>query len=144
MFTRDRYAAWWAMDDREERHAFEAVMDLILSAWQSDAGMHVYHFNHYEPTAFKKLVGRHVTRAEALDQLLRAERFVDLILVAWQAVRCGVEELFDQAARAVLPFTRGGVVQRRAAPSPELALEAQMPEAISHEIRKAVSGLQRG
>ena len=33
----------------------------------------------------------YVTRVEALDRLLRAERFVDLYPIARQAVRCGVE-----------------------------------------------------
>ena len=142
VFTRDRYAAWWAMDDREERHAFEAVMDLILSAWQSDAGMHVYHFNQHEPTAFKKLVGRHVTRAEAMDQLLRAERFVDLYPVARQAVRCGVESYSVKQLEQYYSFTRGVALSNVAQPllAVELALEAQMPEAISHEIRKTVVG----
>ena len=66
-------------------------MDLIAKAWAADPGMHVYHFNHYEPTAFKKLAGRYVTREEPLNELLRAERFVDLYPIVRQAARCGVE-----------------------------------------------------
>jgi predicted RecB family nuclease len=72
------YRAWWALNDAEEQRAFEQVIDLIMAAWDADPGMHVYHFNHYEPTAFKKLMGRYVTRGEQLDRLLWAERFVDL------------------------------------------------------------------
>lgn len=85
------YRAWWAFDDQQEKAAFEEVMDAIMRAWEDDPSMHVYHFNHYEPTAFKKLMGRHVTRGEQLDRLLRAERFVDLYPIARQAVRAGVE-----------------------------------------------------
>ncbi len=97
------YRAWWAADDREEREAFEAVMDVIMDAWARDPGMHVYHFNHYEPTAFKKLAGRHVTRGDALDRLLRGRRFVDLYPITRQAVRAGVE---SYSIKKLEPFSR--------------------------------------
>ena len=72
-------------------------MDVITEAWKADPGMHVYHFNHYEPTAFKKLASRYVTRVEALNELLRNERFVDLypIVRAGRPRRRG--ELLHQA-----------------------------------------------
>jgi len=85
------YRAWWAFDDQQEKAAFEQAVDAIMQSWASRPDMHVYHFNHYEPTAFKKLMGRHVTRGEQLDRLLRAERFVDLYPISRQAVRAGVE-----------------------------------------------------
>ena len=43
--------------------------------------LHVYHYNHYEVTALKRLAGAHGTREEELDQLLRDEVFVDLYKV---------------------------------------------------------------
>ena len=102
----------------------------------------MYHFNHYEPTAFKKLVGRHVTRAEALDQLLRAERFVDLYPIVRQAVRCGVESYSIKQLEQFYGFTRrvrlGSAAQPRLAV--ELALEARTPEALTRRIREAVRG----
>ena len=34
-------------------------------------GMHVYHYASYEPTALKRLMGRHATREDEVDRLLR-------------------------------------------------------------------------
>ena len=71
--------------------AFEAVMDLIASAWKAHDGMHVYHYSPYEPSAFKRLMGRYATREDELDKLLRGGRFVDLYGVVRQGLRAGVE-----------------------------------------------------
>jgi len=137
-----RYRGWWAMDDAEEKRVFEEVMDLIAAAWRADPGMHIYHFNHYEPTAFKKLVGRHVTRVEALNQLLRAERFVDLYPIVRQSVRCGVESYSIKQLEQFYGFERRIALKNVSQPlmAVELALEAQTPDAITGEIRDAVQG----
>jgi uncharacterized protein len=137
-----RYRGWWATTDEEERRAFEAAMDLIVEAWRADPGMHVYHFNHYEPTAFKRLVGRHVTRAEALDRLLRAERFVDLYPIVRQSVRCGVESYSIKQLEQYYAFTRRTPLENVAQPllAIALALEAGAPDAVTDEVRAAVQG----
>ena len=137
-----RYHAWWATTDAEERLAFEAVMDRIDRAWQADPGMHVYHYNHYEPAAFKRLVGRHITRGELLDRLLRAGRFVDLYPVVRQAVRCGVESYSLKPLEQYTGYTRQVALASVSQPllAVELALESGAPEAIDEEIRAAVQG----
>lgn len=142
VLTGAEYLAWWASDDAQERVAFEAVVDLIMWAWQHDAGMHVYHFNHYEPTAFKKLVGRYVTRSESLDRLLRAERFVDLYPIVRQAVRCGVESYSIKQLEQYYAFTRRVRLADAAQPllAVELALESGSTDAIDQETRDAVQG----
>jgi uncharacterized protein len=137
-----QYQAWWALDDEEEKRAFEAVVDLIIARWAGDPGMHVYHFNHYEPTAFKKLMGRHVTRGDAMDRLLRAERFVDLYPIVRQAVRAGVESYSIKQLEQYFGFARR--VELRTVREPlvavELALESDSADAIAPEIRAAVQG----
>ena len=142
VWTAGRYRGWWATNDAEERRGFEEVMDLIMAAWKAEPASHVYHFNHYEPTAFKKLVGRHVTRAEALDELLRAERFVDLYPIVRQALRCGVESYSIKQLEQYYGFTRAVLLRNASQPlmAVELALEAGTPDAIDEEIRAAVQG----
>lgn len=136
------YRAWWAVNDAEEQAAFEAVIDLIMAAWDADPGMHVYHFNHYEPTAFKKLMGRYVTRGAQLDRLLRAERFVDLYPIARQAVRAGVESYSIKKLEQYSGYNRQ--VELKSVHDPllkvELALDANAPALITTEIRDAVQG----
>jgi predicted RecB family nuclease len=138
----DEYRAWWALNNAEEQAAFEAVIDLIMAAWDADPGMHVYHFNHYEPTAFKKLMGRYVTRGEQLDRLLRAERFVDLYPIARQAVRAGVESYSIKKLEQYSGYKRK--VELKSVHDPllkvELALDANAPALITTGIRDAVQG----
>jgi predicted RecB family nuclease len=75
------YRAFWGLSEREERVAFETVMDIITATWKRHPDMHVYHYAPYEPSAFKRLMGRHVTREHQLDDLLRGGKFVDLYAV---------------------------------------------------------------
>lgn len=138
----EMYRAWWAVSDAEEKAAFEAVMDLIMSAWAADPAMHVYHFNHYEPTAFKRLAGRYVTRADALDRLLRAERFVDLYPITRQTVRAGVESYSIKKLEQYTGYGRV-VALEHAGPmlvAVELALESGAPDVITADVREAVQG----
>ncbi|MDA1196157.1 MAG: TM0106 family RecB-like putative nuclease [Planctomycetota bacterium] len=136
------YRAWWAVDDAQEKAAFEDLMDLISAACKVDPGMHVYHFNHYEPTAFKKLASRYVTRVEELNELLRAERFVDLYPIVRQAVRAGVESYSIKKLEQYYEFTRQVSLADVHQPliAVEMALESKAPDAIDQTIRDAVQG----
>ncbi len=51
--------------------------------------MHVYHYAPYEVSALRRLMGKHGTREEEVDALLRAEVFVDLYRVVKQSVLVG-------------------------------------------------------
>lgn len=134
------YRGWWATRDAEERAAFEAVVDFIMGTWAANPAMHVYHFNHYEPTAFKRLVGRYATRADALDRLLRSGRFVDLYPITRQAVRAGVESYSIKSLERYTGYQRtialGSVGHSLLAV--ELALESAAPNLITTGIRDAV------
>ena len=142
MWLGNEYRAFWAMNDAEEQAAFEQVIDLIMAAWDADPGMHVYHFNHYEPTAFKKLMGRYVTRGEQLDRLLWAERFVDLYPIAKQSVRAGVESYSIKKLEQYSGYQRRVELKNVHEPllAVELALAANAPALITPEIRADVQG----
>jgi uncharacterized protein len=81
------YHALLGHDGEEERSAFEEFIDAMTARRRQDPGMHVYHYAPYEPTALKRLAGKYGTREDALDELLRAEVFVDLYRVVRQALR---------------------------------------------------------
>jgi predicted RecB family nuclease len=74
-----------------EKAAFETTMDLIMERLQADPSLHVYHYAPYEPTAFKRLMGRYGTREDEVDRLLRGGVFVDLYRVVRQGLRASVE-----------------------------------------------------
>ena len=62
----------WAMTVDEERRAFEWFVDSVMRRWSDYPAMHVYHFTSYEPSALKRLMGRHSTREDEIDRMLRA------------------------------------------------------------------------
>lgn len=85
------YSALWGFSAEEEKANFEALIDEFIGRAEADRDFHIYHYNHYEPTAFKRLSGLYGTRQDELDRLLRGERFVDLYRIVRQGVRAGVE-----------------------------------------------------
>ncbi|MCL4813490.1 MAG: TM0106 family RecB-like putative nuclease, partial [Vicinamibacteraceae bacterium] len=139
------YRAWWAHDAVEERAAFDQVMHVIVGALDSDPNMHVYHFGHYEPSAFKRLMGRHALAADDLDRLLRGERFVNLLTVVRQALLAGVESYSIKQLEPLYEFTRDIDLREASAnlQAIELALEAGTAEVIPEEVRAAVQGYNR-
>lgn len=100
-----RYRAYWAFDRAGERRTFEELMDFLAEHLERYRDAHIYHYNHYEPTALdhlselhvtreevlRRLMGRFATREDELDQLLRRRIFVDLYRVVRQGVRASVE-----------------------------------------------------
>ena len=101
---RDR--SYWAHSDDEERVAFETVVDGILQSWETNPGMHIYHYAPYEPAAFKRLIGRYATREAEVDRMLRGERFVDLYAVVRGALRASVERYSIKDLEPFYGFSR--------------------------------------
>ncbi|MDZ4771979.1 MAG: TM0106 family RecB-like putative nuclease, partial [Planctomycetota bacterium] len=85
----EEFRDWWAHDREEEKQAFEEFVDWVHARWRANPDMHVYHYNSYEPAALKRLMGRHGTREDQVDDLLRGHVFVDLYRVVQQGVRVG-------------------------------------------------------
>ena len=136
------YRAFWALADHEERQAFETLMDLIGEAWTAHPGMHVYHYAPYEPSAFKRLMGRYATRGDELDRLLRAGRFVDLYGVVRQGLRGGIERYSIKNLEVFYGFERSVPLERasRSLLVMEQALELNRPDTVPQEVRDLVQG----
>lgn len=80
------FTAIWGRDRAEERRALEQFIDFATERRKAFPDLHIYHYNHYEVTALKRIAGAHATREEELDQLLRDEVFVDLYKVVREAL----------------------------------------------------------
>lgn len=80
------YRAYWAANRDEEKERFEEVVDFLTQRRRQFPAMHVYHYASYETAALKRLKQQHFTREEEVDELLRAQVFVDLYTVVRQAV----------------------------------------------------------
>lgn len=135
------YRAWWALTHNEEKQAFEEVMDFIDALRKTHPRMHVYHYANYEQAAFKKLAGRHVTRGEPLDELLRGGHFVDLFGVVRQGLIAGIERYSIKDLEPLYAFTREVPLEtaRSGLRQMERGLETKVTD-IPAEVKAAVEG----
>ncbi len=106
------FQAFWSRDgDGEfslagEKHAFEQLIDFVTARLDRDPAMHVYHYAPYEPTALKRLMGRHATREDEVDRLLRGGVLVDLHRAVRQGLRASVESYSIKRIEPLYGFTR--------------------------------------
>jgi uncharacterized protein len=136
------YQSFWAETERQERAAFDSIMSLIMTAWESDPGMHVYHYAPYEPSALKRLSCRYAIREQDIDRLLRGERFVDLYRVVRQGLRAGVERYSIKNMEQFYRFTRAVDLldASRSLRIMEQALELGRLDIVTPQVRAAVEG----
>lgn len=83
------FQPFWAHDHAQEKVAFEKFVDWVYKRWQMDPSMHIYHYADYEVSALRRLMGRHASREQKVDDLLRNEVFVNLYNVVRQAMQVG-------------------------------------------------------
>lgn len=84
-----RFDEFWAHDPEMERLAVSQFLSFAHARLRADPTMHVYHYGNYEVSALRRLVGRYGVAEGQLDDLLRAEAFVDVFALIRQGVRIG-------------------------------------------------------
>jgi len=152
---RPRYTQIWSYDRQGEKRAFERLIDFITERRTAHPGLHVYHYNHYEPTsidhltelhetrqeAVGALMGRFATREDEVDNLFRLGVFVDLYRIVRQGVRAGVESYSIKRLEPLVGYTRQ--VDLSEATRSLIALEAALEDgtaASDDERRRVVAG----
>jgi predicted RecB family nuclease len=100
------YETLWSFTLVEEKKAFETFIANVMERWRRTPEMHIYHYAPYEPTAIKRLVGRHGTCVDEVDELLRAGVFVDLYRAVRQGIRASVESYSIKRIEPLYGFTR--------------------------------------
>lgn len=135
------YTAFWALDDQEEKAAFEQMIDLIMARWKGNDGMHVYHYAPYEHVAFRRLAGRYATREDELDRLLRGGRFVDLYAVVRESMFVGVERYSIKQLESLFGFEREEDLREagRARARIAWALGSGLRHAITDKVRETIA-----
>lgn len=139
------YECFWASSRMEEKKAFETFMAKVIERRRKSPEMHIYHYAPYEPTAVKRLAGRHGTCVDEVDELLRAGVFVDLYRAVRQSIRASVESYSIKRLEPFYGFARN--VPLRDANFALNAYEAAMAlgdgtEEIS-ELLKTIEGYNR-
>jgi uncharacterized protein len=106
------YRPLWGHDPGGEKGAFEAFIDLVMERLRRNSSMHLYHYGGYESGALKRLMSRHATREDELDELLRGGVLVDLYEVVRHAVRASVESYsIKQVEKFYMPEREGPVTR---------------------------------
>ncbi|MBV9101300.1 MAG: TM0106 family RecB-like putative nuclease [Candidatus Dormibacteraeota bacterium] len=105
-----RYRSWLGHTRDEERRAFEDFVDWLITRLDANPGMHIYHYADYERNALQRLMGRHGTREQEVDRLLREQVFVDLYRVARQSLRLSTESYGLKAVEALYMPKRSGEI----------------------------------
>jgi predicted RecB family nuclease len=135
-----RYTQIWAFDRADEKHAFEELIDFITVRRERIPGLHVYHYNHYEPTSIDQLTAMHETREEAvgrlmgrfatredeIDKLFTLGVFVDLYRIVRQGLRVGVESYSIKRLEPLVGYERR--VDLRDATAHLISFEAALEE----------------
>lgn len=136
------YECHWAENPEEEKAAFDWFMEFVMKRWIRFPGMHIYHYNHYEPSALKRLMLRYGMHLENVDRLLRGERFIDLLMVSREAIFASVEryslkdlELFAGYERKI-PLSNAGHARR----AMEYALESKNVKLLDPLNKETVRG----
>ncbi len=105
-----RYRPIWAHNPAGEAQAFEEFVDLITARRAEHPSMHVYHYSPAEPSALRCLAAQPSTREAEVDDLLRAEVFVDLYAVIRQALVVGAPGYGLKTTEKLAGFTRAADV----------------------------------
>ncbi len=81
-----QFKAFWGHDRNLEKKAFENIVDFFTAHLEKHPGAHIYHYNHYEITALKRLMGQHRSREDEIDHFLRRGIFVDLYKIVREGI----------------------------------------------------------
>ncbi|MFN3946096.1 MAG: TM0106 family RecB-like putative nuclease [Allosphingosinicella sp.] len=107
-----RFIAEWAHDHDAERQVFERIVDFLTAHVRANPDAHIYHYAAYEVTALRRLSTAYASREDAVDALLRAEKFVDLYSVARHAIRTSQPSMSLKALEAFFAATRDEAVTK--------------------------------
>lgn len=100
------YKNHWATNRAEEKRAFEAFIGFVTDRWKHHSKMYIYHFAPYEQTAIKRLARIHAIFEKEVDDLLRAERFIDLHAITKESLIASVESYSLKALEKYTQYTR--------------------------------------
>ena len=71
----------WAHSKTEEKEQVRNLINIFYKHCLTFPNAHIYHYNAYEVNALRRLSQEHNVEEKKLDELLRAERFIDIYTV---------------------------------------------------------------
>jgi uncharacterized protein len=104
------FLPFWAHNHEEERATFSQFIEFLKQHLTAHPDAYIYHYNHYETTALKRLACRYATAEHQLDDLLRRMKFVDLYKVVRESVRVSEPSYSIKNLEVFYMAERGGNV----------------------------------
>jgi predicted RecB family nuclease len=101
------YRTWWAHTQEEEQAASLALIEHLDARRAAHPGMHVYHYNHTERSSLERLATTYGVGEVTLAQLVDTGAFIDLFLVARNAVQVGTESYGLKHLERLTDYQRG-------------------------------------
>lgn len=130
----------WAKNRTEEKEAFSEWMAFVMKRWEQYPDFYIYHYAPYEPSSIKRLASRHAIYEPEVDQLLRAERFIDLYSVIKESLQASVEQYSLKDLERFTDYLRELDLRDAAAARRRIAtaLELDDPDEITKEDQQLV------
>ena len=135
-----KYECRWALNATAEKEGFQWFVDTVMDRWARYPSMHIYHFAPYEPSALKRLMGRHNACEDEIDRMLRARLFIDLHKVLKRSVRASVEQYSLKALEVFhgfkrkMPLDEAGKAMRQMQHGLELGLSTEVDNSVKEAI----------
>jgi uncharacterized protein len=107
------YDARWAHDLDQQRAMIKDLVEFFAARREAFPGMHVYHYNHTERSSLERLT-RGTESERLLTSLVDSGLFVDLFVVARNAVLVGTESYGLKHLEQLTGFTRTGGIEQGA------------------------------
>lgn len=122
------YKSYWATTRNEEKEAFASAMSLILEQMKKFPDFFIYHYGHYEPTAFKRLAHNYALYEQELDDLLRKGKFIDLHTITKEAIIASVERYSLKDIEKFAKYTRSADLREAGIARKQLERSLQLNE----------------
>ncbi|MEJ0034062.1 MAG: TM0106 family RecB-like putative nuclease [Bacteroidota bacterium] len=136
------YKKFLATNRIEEKTAFASFMKFLTERRIKFPDFNIYHFAPYESVAVKRLASVHSIYEQDVDELLRAERFIDLHAAFKESILASVERYSLKDLEKFTTYTR--VVELRdasiARKNVEVALELNAFSSVSKETIATLEG----
>ncbi|MHB1089308.1 MAG: TM0106 family RecB-like putative nuclease [Acidimicrobiales bacterium] len=118
LFLTDPEGNWtyderWAHDLEEQERMIKGLVEFFAERRREFPGMHVYHYNHTERTSLERLTSG--TESEGLlASLVDSGLFVDLFVVAKNAIQVGTESYGLKYLERLTGYERSGGIEQGA------------------------------
>ncbi|MDC1054823.1 TM0106 family RecB-like putative nuclease [Candidatus Pelagibacter ubique] len=109
---KEPYKYFWAHNQDEEKEKFVELLEFIDKHLKKYPKAHIYHYNHYEKTALTKLMSKHDTHLEQVNDLLRYGKLVDLHAVVNQGIQVSEREYSLKNLEKFYGYKRKGEIKK--------------------------------